>query len=88
VIKEEKNASYVTCWLETGKTHQIRVHLSNLGHPIVGDALYGGTAIFNRQALHAAKLEFLHPFTEEKISCHAPFIDKPAIFSGIDVNSI
>jgi 23S rRNA pseudouridine1911/1915/1917 synthase len=88
VIKEEKNTSYVTCWLETGKTHQIRVHLSHLGHPIVGDVLYGGKPIFNRQALHAAKLEFVHPFTEEKIICNAPFIDKPAIFSGIDVYTI
>jgi 23S rRNA pseudouridine1911/1915/1917 synthase len=88
VFKEEKNTSYLTCWLETGKTHQIRVHLSHIGHPIVGDVLYGGKPQCNRQALHAAKLEFVHPFTEEKIICYAQFIDKPAIFSGIDIVSI
>ncbi|WP_342430066.1 RluA family pseudouridine synthase [Neobacillus sp. FSL H8-0543] len=88
VLKEEKNTSYVACWLETGKTHQIRVHLSYLGHSLIGDVLYGGKPLCNRQALHAAKLEFIHPFTEEKIICYAPLIDTPAIFTGIDVYSI
>jgi len=90
VIKEDsgKQVSYVKCWLDTGRTHQIRVHFSHIGHPLVGDLLYGGKPQVNRQALHAVKLEFIHPFTEEKIICTAPFIDEPVIFKNIDVNSI
>ena len=90
VIKEDKvqKLSFVKCWLDTGRTHQIRVHLSHLGHPLVGDVLYGGKPIVNRQALHAAKLEFVHPFTQEKIECHAPFTDQPVIFEDFDVFSI
>ncbi len=90
VIKEdkEKQITYVACWLETGRTHQIRVHLSHLGHPIVGDSLYGGQPIVQRQALHAAKLEFIHPFTLDKITCHAPFIDLAEIFKNIDIETI
>lgn len=87
VIKEDKkkHLTYLKCWLETGKTHQIRVHLSHIGHPLVGDVLYGGKSIANRQALHAGKLEFIHPFTEENIICYAPFIDQPTIFTDLDV---
>ncbi len=89
VIKELKKQklTYVKCWLETGRTHQIRVHLSHLGHPLAGDILYGGEPIVKRQALHAAKLEFIHPFTEEKIECQAPFIDEPEIFKEVDIHS-
>ena len=87
-IKEEKGNSYVKCWLETGRTHQIRVHFSHIGHPLIGDILYGGKPLYKRQALHAAKLEFTHPITGEKISCHAPFMDKPPIFKGIDVYTL
>jgi 23S rRNA pseudouridine1911/1915/1917 synthase len=87
VIKEDKKQklTYVKCWLETGRTHQIRAHFSHIGHPLAGDVLYGGGAFFSRQALHAAKLEFVHPLTGEEIICHAPFIDNPQIFKGIDV---
>ncbi len=88
VFKEEKGHSYVKCWLETGRTHQIRVHFSHIGHPLVGDRLYGGKPLFKRQALHAAKLEFTHPITGENIICYAPFIDQPPIFKGIDVYNI
>ncbi|MFP7295648.1 RluA family pseudouridine synthase [Neobacillus niacini] len=88
LIKEEKDFSYVKCWLETGRTHQIRVHFSYLGHPLLGDTLYGGQPKFNRQALHGAKLEFTHPITREEVVCYAPFLDQPPIFKGIDVNRI
>jgi 23S rRNA pseudouridine1911/1915/1917 synthase len=88
VIKVENGHSYVKCWLETGRTHQIRVHLSHLGHPLLGDTLYGGKPLFKRQALHAAKLEFKHPITSENINCYAPFIDQPPIFKGIDIYNI
>lgn len=84
----KKNLTYIMCRLETGRTHQIRVHFSHIGHPLAGDKLYGGNAQFNRQALHAAKLELMHPFTGEQIVCHAPFTDKPPIFQEIDVFEI
>ena len=55
--------------LHTGRTHQIRVHLSHIGHPIAGDSLYGGsTELIKRQALHAYYIEFDHPMTKER--CH------------------
>jgi 23S rRNA pseudouridine1911/1915/1917 synthase len=88
IIKVQNGSSYVKCWLETGRTHQIRVHFSYIGHPLVGDKLYGGKPQFTRQALHAAKLEFTHPITGEKIKCYAPFIDQPPIFEGIDVYTL
>jgi 23S rRNA pseudouridine1911/1915/1917 synthase len=90
VLHEDKNKqqSLVKCWLDTGRTHQIRVHLSSLGHPLIGDTLYGGKPIIKRQALHSAMLEFIHPFTQEKIVCHAPFLDHPIIFKDIDIYSI
>jgi 23S rRNA pseudouridine1911/1915/1917 synthase len=87
-LDKQHNYSYIKCWLETGRTHQIRVHFSHLGYPLLGDILYGGQPITNRQALHAAKLEFTHPFTQEAIICHAPFIDLANIFHNIDVNTI
>ena len=80
----KKNLSIVKCSLDTGRTHQIRVHFSHIGHPLAGDILYGGKPIFPRQALHAVKLEFTHPFTKETISCHAPFLDEQEIFPNID----
>lgn len=62
--------------LETGRTHQIRVHLSHIGHPIAGDGMYGGTRKYiSRQALHGEKLICIHPWTGEKISVRAPLPD-------------
>ena len=62
--------------LHTGRTHQIRVHLSHIGHTIAGDSLYGGsTGLIERQALHACYIEFDHPVTSERVSFEAPLPD-------------
>ncbi|MGG4168872.1 RluA family pseudouridine synthase [Rossellomorea vietnamensis] len=61
--------------LDTGRTHQIRVHMSHIGHPLVGDTLYGGKPVFTRQALHAARISFPHPLTGERIECEADCSD-------------
>lgn len=90
VIKRlhKEQRTIIRCSLDSGRTHQIRVHLSDLNHPLTGDVLYGGSSAFNRQALHAIKLELVHPFTDELIVCHAPFLDHPPIFRNIDPYSI
>ncbi|MGG4468215.1 RluA family pseudouridine synthase [Paenibacillus alvei] len=76
----EKDLSLVSCSLDTGRTHQIRVHLSSIGHPLAGDILYGGTPVYSRQALHAARLELTHPITGESLTVYAPFLDDPLVF--------
>lgn len=76
----ERNLTQVLCKLETGRTHQIRVHFAHIGHPLAGDTLYGGKPIFPRQALHAKYLSFKHPITLEKIQVEAPYLDHPPIF--------
>jgi len=71
----EEPSSLLTCRLETGRTHQIRVHLSAIGHPVLGDPTYGNRASrdgFDRVALHARELGFTHPATDEQVHFDAP----------------
>jgi 23S rRNA pseudouridine1911/1915/1917 synthase len=87
VIARFRGHTHVRVQLETGRTHQIRVHLAHIKYPIVGDGVYGKRLAipkgatpeldtqlrgFHRQALHAAQLEFDHPVTGKRISCVAP----------------
>lgn len=73
VIEQYHNAALLELELETGRTHQIRVHLSHIGHPLYGDTLYGGPAYpVRRQALHGARLQFEHPITREMLDITAP----------------
>lgn len=77
VLRQFKSMSYIECKLETGRTHQIRVHMKDRGHPLIGDPVYGTRKInyspevvnaieeLKRQALHAIKLSFIHPETKE-----------------------
>ncbi|EMV4724182.1 RNA pseudouridine synthase, partial [Listeria monocytogenes] len=59
--------------LETGRTHQIRVHFSYIGHPLIGDDMYGGdTNLLKRQALHSCHLHLVHPLTEEYMAFDLP----------------
>lgn len=67
-LKSTTQYSLLELTLETGRTHQIRVHLASLGHPILGDDLYGGSVdLIQRQALHASNLTFIHPISQETI---------------------
>ncbi|NNV02079.1 RluA family pseudouridine synthase [Brevibacillus sp. MCWH] len=76
VVERYAQASKLECRLETGRTHQIRVHLSHLGHPLLGDTLYGGKGgMISRQALHAAVLRFSHPFGERPMEVRSPLPD-------------
>lgn len=67
VLKQFASCAYVECRLETGRTHQIRVHMSSIGHPLIGDTVYGGPAVKNVQGqmLHAKIIGFIHPVTGE-----------------------
>ena len=77
-VERLRGAALVECQLETGRTHQVRVHMAHLGHPLIGDAVYGRdrkgfksileTLCFKRQALHAKRLGFIHPVTGQKLS--------------------
>ncbi len=87
VVKRFRAHTHVRVKLETGRTHQIRVHLAHINYPIVGDGVYGGRLLipkgatpllaeglraFRRQALHAARLAFTHPVTGKAVVCEAP----------------
>lgn len=72
-VKSNDKFSVLHLILETGRTHQIRVHMAHLSHPIVGDTLYGHpSTVINRQALHSYKITFIHPITKEKVELIAP----------------
>ena len=82
VMERLRGAAMVECRLETGRTHQVRVHMAHLGHPLIGDPVYGRdrkgfksileTLGFKRQALHAKRLGFIHPVTEEPLAFDSP----------------
>ena len=76
VLERYKNASLIRCKLETGRTHQIRVHLSYINHPIINDPVYGSKKKITNfgQMLHATELSFIHPKTNEKMTfkCEVP----------------
>jgi 23S rRNA pseudouridine1911/1915/1917 synthase len=82
VLKKGTGWSLLECSLETGRTHQIRVHLHSIGHPLLGDPVYGGSATrqplptaahhLHRQALHAKRLELTHPVTGARLHWESP----------------
>ena len=76
-LDSQEEACLVQCTLHTGRTHQIRVHMAHIGHPLVGDSLYAGpmTMGIERQALHAFRLSFEHPITGQALSFEAPLPD-------------
>jgi 23S rRNA pseudouridine1911/1915/1917 synthase len=82
VVERFGVATLLRCRLETGRTHQIRVHLASLGHPLVGDPTYGrkGELAFARQALHAARLALTHPLTGDACQWESAL---PTDFEGL-----
>ncbi len=75
LIQTYKKYSLIKCNLKTGRTHQIRVHTKHIGHPILGDTLYGSASkLISRQALHAYKVKFIHPVSKQpiQIECDLP----------------
>jgi 23S rRNA pseudouridine1911/1915/1917 synthase len=79
VIKRLAKCSYVALYPKTGRTHQLRVHMAFLGHPILGDEKYGHKSTFSRLALHAQSIGFIHPVSRHfvEFSCKPPaeFLD-------------
>ena len=69
-LSNKKNTSLLEVMIDTGRTHQIRLHLSTIGHPIVGDSLYGATTSSKVQ-LHCKSVSFLHPITKNKVYIEA-----------------
>ena len=95
-LKLLKDSALVECRLETGRTHQVRVHMASLGHPLLGDPVYGRSGkthskllkelSFHRQALHAAELGFAHPVTKGRLSFTSPMpSDMQELLSALGV---
>lgn len=85
-LATDGRCSAVRCRLHTGRTHQIRVHLASRGHPLVADAVYGGAPLhgLTRQALHAARLGFVHPLDARALAFEAPLpADLAAAWNGL-----
>ena len=78
--------------IETGRTHQIRVHMKYLNHPILGDSVYGNSSEgVKRQMLHAYKLKFIHPITKKEMVVTADIPEdfkRAAKFAGVDIDKI
>ncbi|WP_062048090.1 RluA family pseudouridine synthase [Bacillus sp. JCM 19034] len=85
VIMHKPHYTLLSIRLETGRTHQIRVHFSYIGHPLLGDDLYGGSKdLILRQALHCSKVTFLHPFTGKEVEVHSPLSEDLASLISTD----
>jgi pseudouridine synthase, rluA family len=83
VLKDFDNYSLVKCSLETGRTHQIRVHMSAIGHPLLGDSLYGSISdLIDRQALHCYNLQFVHPVNNNVLNFYG---ELPIDFKIFDI---
>ncbi len=83
VLKRFREYTYIECRLETGRTHQIRVHMTSIGHPLLGDEVYGNRRSpfrLDGQTLHAYTLGFIHPGTQEYLEVSAPL---PAYFEHL-----
>ena len=83
VIARYKGYTHIKCILETGRTHQIRVHMASIGHPLLGDFTYGAPSPekgLEGQCLHARRLKFIHPRTQERVLLESPL---PAYFLDV-----
>lgn len=86
LIKIINNLSVVKFRLETGRTHQIRVHSKAIGIPILGDTLYGETSnLISRQALHAYRIKFIHPINKKDLEIIAPIPDDMKKFLDLNI---
>lgn len=92
VLDESKNYSLVKVRIETGRTHQIRVHMKSLNHPILGDATYGNsTDGIKRQMLHSYRLKFIHPISKKEMVVTAPIPEdfkKALKYANLDIEKI
>ncbi|HEY0085372.1 MAG TPA: RluA family pseudouridine synthase [Allosphingosinicella sp.] len=96
LVRPLREAALVECRLETGRTHQVRVHMTSINHPLIGDPVYGRTRPahrellktlgFERQALHAAQLGFIHPVSKQNLSFKSAVpSDMQELLSGLSV---